>query len=249
MFNGLKLRWRHVKSIGKVWWLMVVAAWGAFWAADEVIAKWGSPSTKATWDKYTLHFPLDWKIGLIVLLALLVLLLIEGSFQHHQKTVGGPGILGEYDPKVYLEPLNSEFFTTGMIPFDIFNNGQRVNIAHRIKVQPISLLPSVTFEYVNHLEMNQHKRMLPIIGDAAPLENRNILSALERAFHGQAGDDFPFEITINYEDVTGHKKFATTVGLVYSPLQHVLAANHALAAQRRECKIIELVSMDVRRLS
>jgi hypothetical protein len=88
MFRWLKSRWLHVKSIGKVWWLVVGGAWGAFWVADEVIAKWGSPSTKATWDKYTLHFPLDWKIGLIVMLAILVVLLIEGSFRNHQKTIG-----------------------------------------------------------------------------------------------------------------------------------------------------------------
>jgi hypothetical protein len=87
MLAGIKSRCLHVKDIGKVWWVVVLGLWTAFWTADEVIAKWGSPSTKETWDKYTLHFPLDWKIGLIVLLAILVVLLIEGSYRHHQKAV------------------------------------------------------------------------------------------------------------------------------------------------------------------
>jgi hypothetical protein len=85
--KGIKARWLHVKSIGRPWWLLVVGAWGAFWSADAVIAKYGSQHAKDVWDKYTLHFPFDWKIGVMGLLAILVLLLIEGSFRHHCKIV------------------------------------------------------------------------------------------------------------------------------------------------------------------
>src|ERR1700675_4741709 len=46
------------------------------------------------------------------------------------------GELSEYDPKVYLDPLNEEFRATGLIPFELSNKGQRVNVAHRITVQP-----------------------------------------------------------------------------------------------------------------
>jgi hypothetical protein len=252
--RGIIERYNHFREIARWWWALILALWSAFWLIDTMIAKWGDPPLKKLWDQNTLHIPRGWQYWVIGLLGISILLVIEGSFRHSRQFQGS-NILEEYDPKVYLEPLNAEFFSTGLIPFDMFNNGQRVNIAHRIRVQPIPLLPTVTFEYVNHLEMNQHKRLLPLLGDAGPFENRNILSALERAFQeetnriGNTVSDFPFEITINYEDVIGRKKYSTKVGLVYSPLQHVLAINHALAANRRECKIIELVSMDVRRLS
>jgi hypothetical protein len=83
--GGFKARWLHIKSIGKPWWLVVGAAWGVFWTADEVIAKYGSQHVKEVWDKYTLHFPFDWKIGLIGFLAIFLALLMEGSFRHHHK--------------------------------------------------------------------------------------------------------------------------------------------------------------------
>jgi hypothetical protein len=87
LLRGIRARWLHIKSIGKPWWILVVGAWGAFWTADAVIAKYGNQQVKDTWDKYTLHFPLDWKIGVIGLLAILVLLLVEGSFRNHRQTM------------------------------------------------------------------------------------------------------------------------------------------------------------------
>ena len=163
--------------------------------------------------------------------------------------------LAEEDPKVYLVPKNSEFRETGIIPFDLFNQGQRVNVAHRIAVQPIPKVPSVSFEYVNHLEMNQHKELLPILGDVNVFQTHNILPVLERAWTeeckatGEAKDEFPFEITIFYEDVSGKRKFETKVSLVYSPGTQVVAGLEAMALPHRERQIIEVVGMDVKRLS
>jgi hypothetical protein len=86
MFRGITARWSHVKDIGKVWWLVVLGLWGTFWTLDAVIAKWGSIQCRELWDRCTLHFPLDWRFGLIGALIILVLLLIEGSFRHHAQT-------------------------------------------------------------------------------------------------------------------------------------------------------------------
>jgi hypothetical protein len=69
--KGIKVRWLHVRSIGKLWWIVLAVVWGVFWSADQTIAKWGSPSLKLFWNTYTLHSPIDWKIGIIVLLVIL----------------------------------------------------------------------------------------------------------------------------------------------------------------------------------
>jgi hypothetical protein len=169
---------------------------------------------------------------------------------------GADLVLAEEDPKIYLVPLNEEFKSTGIIPFDMFNNGQRVNIAHSIRVQPVPNLPSVSFEYVNHLEMNQHKRLLPIIDGAGVFQTHNILPVLGKAWEkqcqmtGQVQEDFAFEITIHYEDVSGCKHFKTTVSLKYSPTRHIVESHDVpLAFSRPENKIVELVGMNVKRVS
>lgn len=87
LLAAIKARWLHVRKIGKPWWVMVAALWGMFWATDEIIAKWGSSDVKAFWDTYTSRLHFDWKIGIIGFLLIFVLMLIEGSFRHHRKTL------------------------------------------------------------------------------------------------------------------------------------------------------------------
>jgi hypothetical protein len=81
MWKWLTARYRHVLRISRLWWIVIPAAWGLFWAVDEMVGKWGWPLARATWDKYTLHIPFDWKLGLIAVLAIMLLLLIEGSYR------------------------------------------------------------------------------------------------------------------------------------------------------------------------
>jgi hypothetical protein len=107
----IKARWLHIKSIGKLWWLLVVGTWGAFWTADAIIAKYGSQPVKDAWDKYTLHVPFDWKTGVIGLLAITLLLVIEGSFRYVSKFRPSDLMMAEEDPKVYLEALNNNIAT------------------------------------------------------------------------------------------------------------------------------------------
>src|ERR1700687_2281892 len=182
-------RYVHFKEIASRWWIVVVGLWSAFWAIDSMMTKWASPTLKATWDENTSHVPRGWQYWLIGLLVITIILVLDGSFRH-AKRFDASNVLEEHDPKVYFEPVNSDFIPTGMIPFDMFNNGQRVNPAHRITVQPIALLPSVTFEYVNHLEMNQHKKLLPQVkhGPDSLLDSHNILPALETAWLSQNAD-------------------------------------------------------------
>ncbi len=55
MLEGLKNRLLHLTEIGKVWWFVLGAIWGAFWSLDAVIGKWEWPLSVATWGKYTAH--------------------------------------------------------------------------------------------------------------------------------------------------------------------------------------------------
>lgn len=87
MFNALKTRWEHTKTIGKTWWSLAAVLWAFFWAADAAIEKWDLFGLKVWWDENTTHLPTRWQEWLIGLLVLLLFGLIEGSFRHHQKTV------------------------------------------------------------------------------------------------------------------------------------------------------------------
>jgi len=68
---------------------------------------------------------------------------------------------------------------------------------------------------------------------------------------GEATVEFPFEIIVKYEDVSGRRKFETKVRLVYSAGEHGGALVDATAGRlpHREFKIINVVGMDVKRLS
>jgi hypothetical protein len=61
--------------------------------------------------------------------------------------------LSEEDPIVNFDPLNSEFLSQGYVPFMLSNKGQRVNPAHGVTVLPIQCAPSVRFEYVMHMKL------------------------------------------------------------------------------------------------
>lgn len=86
-FEEVEARWLYVKNIGQRWWVVVAALWGMFWAADEIIAKWGSPPVKAFWETYTIRFPIDWKIAAVAFLVIFVLMLIEGGFRNRCQTI------------------------------------------------------------------------------------------------------------------------------------------------------------------
>jgi hypothetical protein len=159
--------------------------------------------------------------------------------------------LEEHDPKVYLEPLNGEFLTTGMLPFEISNRGQRVNVAHKIIIQPITLVPALSFEYVDHLDMAERKKLLPKIANQNPFSATDFLHEMERVWdaRGQQEEEFPFEIKIRYEDVTGLKKFQSTVKMAYCPVEAMKARRHALnPPPRTEYQIIKLAGTSIKRL-
>jgi hypothetical protein len=103
MWKWISSRYRHVRKIGRLWWVAALGAWGLFWTIDEVVGKWGWPLDKATWDKYTLHLPFDWRIGLIGFLAIMVVLLIEGSYQELSKSESALKALSEAPPDLDAE--------------------------------------------------------------------------------------------------------------------------------------------------
>jgi hypothetical protein len=143
-------------------------------------------------------------------------------FPRHSREIIKSIDLDEHDPKVYLEPLNAEFISTGRFPFDISNQGQRVNVAHHIVIQRIPVAPAIIFDYVDHLDMAQHKTIVPKIAGRNPLSATDFLSELRRSFarHGKIETmQLPFQVKINYEDVTGKRKFESTVGMAYSPIE------------------------------
>ena len=161
------------------------------------------------------------------------------------------GELSEYDPKIYLDPLNGELRNTGTIPFELSNKGQRVNVAHRITVLPISALPSVSLEYVDHLEMAERKQLLPIVSPTG----RDIVAELTRAWQsagnpsGQLEMEFRFEIKLTYEDVSRTRKFETTVQLSYFPEEANKAKAPAAPGFWKERTVIRVNDTTVSRLS
>ncbi len=84
MLNGLITRWGHARTIGKTWWFLLAAGWGLFWALDASIEKWDLLGTKMWWDAHTTQLPSHWQTWLVVLLVIMLLALVEGSYRHHK---------------------------------------------------------------------------------------------------------------------------------------------------------------------
>lgn len=83
MGGNVRARWRHVRAIGKSWLFVFPAIWGLFWTADAAIEKWDL-GLRTWWEANTAHLPKEWQAYLIVLLVLLIVGLVEGSFRHDQ---------------------------------------------------------------------------------------------------------------------------------------------------------------------
>lgn len=77
----------HLRRISTVrWgWAVVGAAWSAFQGIDFSINKWCSTEHKNLWNTNTLHIPFSWHTWIIGILALLVLFILEGSYQQSQR--------------------------------------------------------------------------------------------------------------------------------------------------------------------
>jgi hypothetical protein len=134
-------------------------------------------------------------------------------------------LMAEEDPKVYLEALNNNI-AAEVVQLQVWNKGQRVNPAHRITVQPIAGLGSVSFDVVDCLDMATYTQLVPHIKDApTPFGGHDILPELHKAWEaataktGQADTKFEFEMILHYEDVNRIKKFETKVKLLYFPLR------------------------------
>src|SRR5205085_1764374 len=79
--------------------------------------------------------------------------------QELRKQTAGEKHLAEEDAKVYLVPINTDL-GTGTVTFDVSNKGQRVNPAHRIRIRS-EAVPNIVFEYIDHLDMAEHKSIIP----------------------------------------------------------------------------------------
>ena len=83
MNKALLNRWRHLKSIGKKWWLLVYGAWTVFWTVQEIVEKYGNDKAKSVWNTATLHLPAGWRTLVVGFLVITVFLVIEGSYEYH----------------------------------------------------------------------------------------------------------------------------------------------------------------------
>jgi hypothetical protein len=175
--------------------------------------------------------------------------------QLRQRAIGTGLSMAEEDPRVWLKPLNSEYLSHGFMPFELSNRGQRVNPAQGITIQPIPCVPSVRFDYVDCLVMDEQKRVLPIVGGDI-VERYDILPELEKAWKaswetGTADPeavDLEFQIKITYRDFHP-RHFETTVTMKYCPLEVQEACDNILATKRRDYTFLKVTNTDFKRLS
>jgi hypothetical protein len=209
--------------------------------------------------KLTPH--LSWHAWLISLLVIVIVILLEGAhaaIRKREKLIADlqptSKQLAEEDPRVYLDPINSEFVSHGYIPFKVSNKGQRINPAQGITVQPIQCAPSIKFGYVDRLDMNEEKRLIPTVEDGDIFPRYSILPELRKAWenaHAAGGFDdaeFPFEIKIEYRDA-GHRTFKTTVSVKYCPVEEEEASRSVASGQPREYAILKVTNTEIKRLS
>jgi hypothetical protein len=169
-------------------------------------------------------------------------------------TLRPPFTVAEEDPKVYFEPLNSEFTRNGYIPFKFSNKGQRINPAQGITVQPISCVPSLKFDYIDRLDMNEERMLIPTVGDDYIFPVHDILPSLRQAWsdaHAAGGFDsaeFPFQVTIKYRD-SKRRCFETVVSLKYCALEEDAARQSIMSGHHGEFSPIKVTDSDVRRFA
>lgn len=252
----------RLRSWKEIFWKKAFAILAVLWG---LVGVWDLVKSEFLPDKYqsltvvkmTPH--MQWRTWLIGILILLVFVLLEGAHTAIQRRDAeisrlgrGPESLSEHDPKVYLDPLNDEFTKTGMLPFEISNRGQRVNMAHAITIEPIELVPNVSFEYVDHLDMAERKKLFPKI-EGHFLSAGNIVSELARAWdkNGQLeAMELPFEVKIKYEDAARTKKFESVITMIYSVIEEQNARRGiGKNVTPREYKIIRVSDTRIRRLA
>jgi len=93
--------------------------------------------------------------------------------------------------------------------------------------------------------MAERRRIVPTIANGNPFLSHNIVSELAKAWDSadQMEPEFPFEVKTRYQDVTGIRKFESTVKMAYCPIAENTARQQALATvvPRIEHKIIKKV--------
>jgi hypothetical protein len=167
---------------------------------------------------------------------------------------GGDLPPAEEDPKVYLDPLNSEFIARGYMPFRVSNQGQRVNPAQAVNIQRIKNVASIVFDYIDRIDPASSTVIVPTVDGHHLVPHHDILPELRQAWkdaHASGeldSDEFPFTITIHYRDAK-QIRFISDVSLKYSPLAEDEAHQHALSAHRMEYPIIKVTNTHIRRLS
>jgi len=160
----------------------------------------------------------------------------------------------EEDPKVYLDPLNSEFIARGYMAFRISNQGQRVNPAQAVSIQRITNVPSIVFDYIDRIDPAERMVIVPTVDGDHLVPHHDILPELRQAWkdaheRGELdSDEFPFTITIHYRDAK-QIRFISHVSFKYSPLAEDDARRTALSAHRTEYPILRVTNTHIRRLS
>jgi hypothetical protein len=179
----------------------------------------------------------DWRTGVIGLLAITLLLVIEGSFRYVSRLIPPDHlVMAEEDPKIYMEAMNNDFIKLGYVPFKFSNKGQRVNPAQGITVQPIKELPFIVFDYIDCLDPAAEKVVIPKAKNQELTSAHNILIDLQTAWQEaeQAGTlenaDLPFKVTIFYRDAK-QRKFKSEVSFKYFPLEEDHARESCLSSQ------------------
>src|SRR4051812_25443343 len=83
-FTRRKLFW---KEAFRPMWLIIFAAWALFSNAATLRDNFFSPETQKTWGTINLITNLDWRIFVIGLLVIALLMVLEGAYRAHVKTV------------------------------------------------------------------------------------------------------------------------------------------------------------------
>jgi len=259
MYQAIEARLRSCKEIFRKKTLAIATAiWGLVGVWDLVKSEF-LPDKFQSWTVVKIIPPMQWRTWVIGILGILVFVLLEGAHTAiYRRDVElsrlgqRPDNLSEHDPKIYLDPLNDEFLKTGILPFEISNRGQQVNMAHAITIEPIEAVPNVWFEYVDHLDMAERKKLVPKV-QGQFLSAGNIVSDLARAWNkdGQVETvEFPFEVKIKYEDATRTKKFESVITMIYSAIEEQNARRSiGKNVTQREYRIITVSDTRIRRLA
>jgi hypothetical protein len=159
-------------------------------------------------------------------------------------------ILGDADPRVYVEVEDQRSGIQQQTPFRLINRG--IEVAHNVQIGTLILVNgrTVSFPKVDSIAGGGgHYEVLPEVQGVGSIQAPNIVRAMMESWNVQdeklPQNECQAPLIVRYNDFSGRKEFETYTEIILFPIHEGLRRNHVV----ENLKILEIRNTKFRRLS